>query len=607
MKVSIKWLQKYFDEPLPNASTLEKAFTLHIFEVDESTSDILDLDILPNRSADCLCHRGVARELSTILDIPIKKDPLREPSLINSQGDASKLSVEIENKEHCHRYIGAVVRGVKVGTSPVWLKEALESVGQRSINNIVDATNYVMLNIGQPLHAFDANKLVQKNNGYKIVVRSASDSEQITTLSGDTLNLTNDVLIIADGNTTAPLAIAGIKGGSVAEIDDTTTDIIIESASFDGSTVRRTSRKLKLFTDSSSRFQNKPSAELSAYGMRDILALIKEVGGGEVTSIVDEYPKRSETAPVAISLYKINKVLGMTLSHDDVKDVFRRLGFYVKIDSNTFIVTPPFERVDIKIPEDLIEEVGRIIGYDNLPIIELPPFYVSQGASKDDGIDRQITIADQARFRGIEYIKDFLIERGFTEISTQSFAKKGDIKLANPYDKTKPALRTSLTKNMELTLEQAKQYTALVLGPNQKPKVFEIGNIFTKDGEKLVIETSEPVAELPALKENAKYIPKMYSLSKYKSFSVYPFMTRDIALWVPKNIDEQSVKSLLKENAGELLMRIDQFDKFEKDGRVSYAFRLVFQSRERTLTDEEINIIMEEIYKVLSEAHFEVR
>src|SRR3989344_4658190 len=177
MKVSLKWLQTYFDVPLPSVEAIADAYTFHAFEIDEIKGDMLDVKVLPNRAADCLSHRGLARELSAILDFPLKFDPLHEPHQglpVVAKGSPWRgLSVEIEDAKKCLRYMGAVVKGVRVGPSPDWLRGALESVGQRSINNIVDATNYVMLNIGQPLHAFDAKKLAQKNGRYVIGVRMA--------------------------------------------------------------------------------------------------------------------------------------------------------------------------------------------------------------------------------------------------------------------------------------------------------------------------------------------------------------------------------------------------------------------------------------------------
>ena len=591
MKISLKWLQTYFDEPLPSVTVLDDTFTFHAFEVEEQEGDLIDLNVLPNRAADCLSHRGIARELSAILNVPLKSDPLCE--LIPAFPKIDALKVEIEDPQKCLRYMGALVKGVKVGPSPAWLKEAIEAVGQRSINNVVDATNYVMLNIGQPLHAFDAKKLSQKDGTYTIGVRSAKEGETITILSGETYELAPSVQIITDAHADTPLALAGVKGGKAAELTSETTDLIIESANFDGTITRRAAQSLKLFTDASLRFQNRPSPELAAYGMRDVLALITQVAGGEVITVVDNYPSLTEReVAVHVSLSRINGLLGSHFTMEEVSEVFRRLDLEARIEYDTFTVIPPFERTDIVIPEDLVEEVGRIIGYDAIASQEL---------------SKLATEPDQARYRGIEKIKDILVEKGFTEISTQSFAKKGDISLANPLDKNMPALRTNLDDNMKVAFDQAKQYVPLVLMPKQKLKLFEIGTIFTKRGEQIVVKTSEPIPDLPDMKDEPGYMPMRYELGSYRPFSIYPFITRDVALWVPSGTDVASIEKNIREQAGELLVRLDQFDTFEKEGRTSYAFRLVFQSPERTLTDGEVVVRMDAISAALREAGYEVR
>ncbi len=295
---------------------------------------------------------------------------------------------------------------------------------------------------------------------------------------------------------------------------------------------------------------------------------------------------------VGVTVAEINGALGSDFSRDEMLDVFRRLQFRVETDEGEIRVTAPAPRTDVVIPEDVAEEVGQILGYDRIVSKELPPV---------------ATAPDQARFRGIEKVKDFLVARGFTEISTQSFAVKGDIELANPMDKTHPFLRTSLDENMTAALARAKQYAPLTLDPGQKPKLFEIGTVFTNDGERLVVKTSEPVADLPEITDDSEYMPVQYELGAYKPFSLYPFITRDIAFWAPADTDVGLTKSNIEENAGELLARLDPFDRFEKEGRVSLAFRLVFQSMERTLTDDEVNTIMEKIYAALRAAGFEVR
>ena len=307
-----------------------------------------------------------------------------------------------------------------------------------------------------------------------------------------------------------------------------------------------------------------------------------------------------------MTLNGINGLLGSDFSADEVAGIFARLGLPALPRGDTsWEVTPPFERTDLTSPEDLVEEVGRIIGYDKVSAIELPPIAGEP---------------DQARYRGIERMKDQLVEQGFIEVSTQSFAAKGDITLANPLDKSNPALRTSLEENLADALARAKLNALLVLAPNQKPKLFEVGTVFPKEGEFVELRMTERVPEwgeavgtfdnlsIAKLEDYGKeYQPAKYELGAYKSFSMYPFITRDIAVWAPSDANVGRTTSYIRENAGELMARLDLFDQFEKEGKISYAFRLVFQSFERTLTDEEVNGIMEKISVALRHKGYEIR
>ncbi len=530
--------------------------------------------------------------------------------------------------------MGALVKGAKVGPSPDWLKQALESVGQRSINNVVDATNYVMLNIGQPLHAFDAGKLAKGPNGaVGIQVRGAYEGEKITTLSGDELMLPEDTLVIADANADAALGIAGVKGGKAAELTDATTDLLVEAANFDGPSIRRASQQLKLWTDASLRFQNKISPELAAYGMRDVLALIQQVAGGEAIGVVDAYPAPAQPAPmVTVTLDRINGTLGTSYAASDVQDAFARLSLSTTADGETFHVLPSFERRDLSLPEDLIEEVGRTLGYDGVPATPLP--------SMQDA-------PDQKRFHGVERLKDLLTERGYTEISTQSFAAEGDITLANPLQSERPALRAGLSENMQDALARAAAVAPRTLGVAPMLKLFELGTVFTNDGEHLSLclgyqqligkasasVLEETVGDLFEAFPNAgiehpsaidanicelslkgvdlesigdAYEPTNVSLGAFVPFSVYPSAIRDIAVWTPEGTEESEVALLIQKEAGPLLARMDLFDRFEKAGadgaatRISYAFRLVFQADDRTLSDADLDPTMAAITNALN-------
>lgn len=638
MKTSRKWLQSYFEQELPEAEKLRDALTFSVAEVEDAISgkdDLLDVNVLPDRASYLLSHRGVAKELSASIGLPLKRDPLREE--LPAYPSTDRLSITLDEEGRCPRYIGALLQGVKVGPSPDWLKDALESVGQRSINNVVDATNYVMLDIGQPLHAFDAGKLSAREGAYAIAVRGAASEESITTLTGETYTVPEGTLLITDANADGmPIGIAGVKGGAAAGITEATTDIILESASFDGTQVRKTAQALKLFTDASSRFQNKPSPALAAYGMREVIALIQKVAGGELIGVVDAYPAAPEAQTVSVSLARINEVLGSVFTVEDVRTALAALDFsYTEVEAG-FIVLVPFERNDLTISEDLVEEIGRIIGYDRIDSKEL---------ALADGVP------DQARFRGIERIKDFLIERGFTEISTPSFAAEGDIELANPLQSDRPYLRATLIPNLKDALTRAASVAPRVLGPDPFVKIFEIGSVFSKGGESLVLAmgivmaSGKPATAADAMKEyvatleqellqtpgaagltldgqtaevnlsklnleklGADYAPLTIRQGTYRPYSPYPFALRDIAVWTPEGTEESEVTNAIIKDAGEFLARIDLFDRFEKEGRISYAFRLVFESMERTLADTDLDPAMERVTAALNEKEgWEVR
>lgn len=624
MKVSRAWLQNYFETELPSSEAIADTLTFHAVEIEEIEGDMLDVKILPDRAAYMLSHRGVALEIAASLNLPLKEDPLKTE--IPQYPRTDRIAVSVEDAALCPRYMAALVTGVTVGPSPAWLKDALTAVGQRSINNVVDATNYVMLNIGQPLHAFDADKLAEKDGSYHLAVRGALEGETITTLTNDDYVLPEGTLVIVDQNADAGVGIAGVKGGKRAEIDAGTTNLIIEAANFDGTQVRKTAQALKLWTDASQRFQNKPSAALAAYGMRDVLALIVEIAGGTVIDVIDAYAGSDTMTPVTVTLAKINSVLGTSYTADAVRGAFDRLGFSYTETEDAFTVLPSFERRDLVIAEDLVEEVGRILGYEQIEGVELP---------------LQATAADQRRYRGIERIKDFLLERGYSEVSTQSFAKEGDIELANPLQQDAPWLRASLLSNMDAALTRAAYAAPRMVGPDADVRLFEVGNVFTKDGEVLVLALGaraltgklatdlvkdhvatleqdlfgEPakarysldasmveinLTDINLEKLGEGYAPNELRLGAYKPFSTYPFALRDVAVWTPEGTEESEVANIIVAAAGDLLVRLDRFDAFTKEGRTSYAFRLVFESMERTLADTDLDPAMERITQALN-------
>ncbi|HEV3245475.1 MAG TPA: phenylalanine--tRNA ligase subunit beta [Candidatus Paceibacterota bacterium] len=597
MKISRPWLQKFFDAELPNAQQLADALTFHAFEIESVAHDVLDVKVTPNRGHDCLSHRGIAKELSAILNIPMTRDELAEPPELLPT--TNSVSVDIKEKDLCPRYIVCHIRGVKVGPSPDWLREHLESVGQKSINNVVDATNFVMFNLGQPLHAFDAGQLSDREGKYAIAVRKAKEGERMVALDGKYYTLSNTMLVIADGHTDLPIGIAGVKGGAPAAITERTENIVIESANFDGVSVRRTAQALKLRTDASSRFEQVISPELAAYGIRSVVEGILGLAGGEVAGYVDEYPHKRARRSVSVSLVKINKVLGTQLRVEDVEDAFTRLRFAYAREGEQFAVFVPFERLDLTIPEDLVEEVARIVGYDKVPAAELSAF------PKKPEVNGSFYSAEQAR--------EELISKGYSEVYTSVFADKGDRVVANKVDGVRPYLRATLIDGLRDSYERNIRMKEL-LGLKYI-RLFEIGTVWQKENEvtTLGIADENGVREEPLDfargKPHAGYenLPTSPA-ERYKPFSRYPFIVRDIAMWVPQNNQSfTEVVNIFGEYSQGLLQHVDLFDQFQKDNRVSYAFHLVFQSFDRTLTDLEVNAIMLNISKAVGAKGFEVR
>lgn len=664
MLISRNWLQTFYDKELPAMEVLEDALTFHAFEIDgvekKNGDDVLDVKITPNRGHDCLCHRGIAKELSAILQIPLKKDPLSVPATALfakdtlHQGGSKKvtkagsqvtvsLHIPLEKRflhEHgvggglsinyvtdrteyatlCKRYIAGYIKGVKVGPSPEWLKNRLEALGQRSINNVVDATNYVMFELGQPLHAFDAGKLAQKDGKYHIAVRPARDGEKLVALDEKEYQLDSSMLVIADAHANPPdggavIGIAGVKGGTPAGISEDTTDIILESANFDGVSVRKTAQKLKLRTDASARFEQVISPELAAYAMRAVADLIVEIAGGKIIECIDIYPEPQEKQTVSVTTTHVTQVLGSMFGEKEIIDAFDRLGFIYKQEGETFTVEVPFERLDLVIPEDLIEEVGRTVGYDHVPAKELPEFTKIPAVNKN--------------FYWAEKIREYLTSQGFSEVYTSVFAEQGERIVLNKVDGVRPYMRTNITDGLAQALERNIRNKELL--NIKQVRLFEIGSVWHDDKEEMVVHIAvEKVKKEKSQEEYQKEldafiatIPEsatqyddlaISNTERYQAFSKFPYIVRDVAMWTPVGTNEQEVEELIKREAGELCVKVTLFDRFEKpaspeggEGKVSLAYRLIFQSFERTLTDDDANAAMEKVYTALKARGFEIR
>lgn len=602
MKVSRHWLQKFFDAPLPAAERLADELTFHAFEIEgiekAGDDDILDVKVTPNRGHDCLSHRGIAAELSAILNITLANDPLREkPALLPLTG---KVEVTVHDQQACARYIAGYIKGVRVGPSPQWLRERLEAIGQRSINNVVDATNFVMFNTGQPLHAFDAGQLSNKKAKYLIGVRRARVDEQMTALDGKEYTLGYQNLVITDGDLDKPVGIAGVKGGMPAAITEATHDIIIESANFDGATVRKSAQTVKLRTDASARFEQQLSPELAAYGMASVVELIQKLAGGEMVGFADAYGAPQQPLQVPVTVSQTKAVLGNTIAEADITHTFERLGFAFTRSGETCTVSVPFMRLDITIAEDLIEEVGRIVGYDKIPAKELPKF-----------IDKPLI---NENFYAAEEARAQYMAKGYSEVYTSVFAERGERVVLNKADGVRPYLRSTLTTGLSEALKRNLPNKEL-LGLKEI-KLFEIGAVWRDGREMVMLGTASetegaketPLAgQIPVSGAAHYHVLALSSATRFAPFSKYPYIVRDIAMWVPRDTDMNAVQATVQKEAGALAVRTTLFDRFEKAGKVSLAYRIIFQAFDRTLTEAEANAIMEKVTAACKASGWEVR
>ena len=501
MNFSYNWLQSFFKKKLPTPENLAELLTLHSFEVKEvkkiGKDFILDIDVLPNRGPDCFSHLGVAREISAITGYPLR---VTDYFVKEAKNLKAKDFVKIEVKEGnaCPRYTARIIKGVKVASSPNWLKEKLRVCGLQPINNIVDVANYVMLETGQPLHAFDLEKLedVIPNSKFpiskkiskskfeikEIIVRFAKDRERIVTLDEKTYELNSEILVIADAKN--PVAIAGTKGGVMPKIDRKTKIIVLESANFNPKIIRRGSKKLNLKTDASLRFEHGIDPNLTEFAINRATVLIKKIAGGKIAKgLIDIYPKRIPPRKIILDLEYVNKLLGVEISKNEIKDILQRLNFKItetpfQTKANKILVTVPIFRLDIAIPEDLIEEVGRIFGFQKIParpplVSLIPP-------------ERNLS-----RFWE-DFIREILRGAGFSEVYNYSFISEKDtkifewkpgnlIEIENPTNENQRYLRPSLIPNLLKNVkENIKNFDEI--------KIFELGKVFKKDPTGKVVE-----------------------------------------------------------------------------------------------------------------------
>ena len=406
MQIPLEWLKEYVkvDATAEEVATRLTMGGLEVegIETHPGVGTVLDVYVTPNRG-DCLSLIGVAREVAALYGLPLHM-PSPPPSRGNGE-TAQQTSVTLEDRALCPRYAARLVRGVKIGPSPVWMQQRLEAAKLRPINNVVDVTNYVMLEMGQPLHAFDFNRLAEQ----RIVVRQAHAGEKIKTLDGVERELHPPMLVIADA--IKAVAIAGIMGGEESEVSDTTTDILIESAHFAPLSIRKTSKALDLKSDAHYRFERVVDPDGVRRAVDRACQLLEEMGQpNAVEGVVDVYPHPIEAREVKLRVHRAVALLGMELTSHICADSLRALHFEVSTEghgeTDTLRVHVPTFRPDITLEEDLIEEVARIYGYENIPET-LPQGDTTQGGDSDLG-------------RFITTIKRTLVEAGLQEVVTHS-------------------------------------------------------------------------------------------------------------------------------------------------------------------------------------------
>lgn len=676
MNFSYNWFKDYIKN-LPKPEKLAEILAMKVFEVGETKKAagdfVLDIKVLPNRGPDCFSHLGIAREIAAVLNGKPNLKGIEELRLVEDKNLNAKefIKLEVRGKGNCQRYTARVLSGVKIGNSPKWMQNRLRACGLRPINNVVDITNYVMLETGQPLHAFDYDKI----KGKKIIVREAEEREKITTLDNKKYDLNENILVIAD--TEEPLAIAGIKGGKKAEIDKKTKIIVLESANFNQKVVRRGSKLLNLTTDASWRFEHGIDPNLTQIAINRAAYLIQNVTKGKIAKgIVNFYPRKVLPKRIKLELDYVERLLGVKIPEKEIKNILFRLGFEIKSQLNRqFLVEVPTFRLDIFLPEDLIEELGRIYGYQKIPSV-LPTAALTPSRRNLDIIWEDMT-------------KNILKETGFSEVYNYSFIDKRaaeifDFKLStlieieNPvsadYQYLRPSLIPGLLKNVVMNQKFFKEIRIFELGnvfKNEKRRekrmltgliqgeafyqlkgvvdfLFEklgISNVWydsykpTPEESKISFWEPKKCAEIKIGNEEIGFMGEISpeilknlnvegrqvvfdldfeKLSKlateeqeYQPISQYPAAIRDIAILVPGDVKVDDVLNIL-EGVSPLIKDIDLFDIYEgeeiPEGKKNLAFHIIYQAEDKTLSSDEIDKIQEKIVKTLEEnPEWEVR
>ncbi len=624
MKFSYYLLKKMVPG-IPDKKKLADVLSVKSFEVEEVKADAMEIKIMPNRWSDAASHWGMAREAAAATGRKLSFAP---KIIVNQPQNKGFLEqIKIEDPKLCPRYMAYYLELPKIGQSPVWMRKTLQTCGLRPVNAVVDILNYVMIETGQPLHAFDASKI---KGGIR--VRRAKTNETIETIDNQKIKLDKSILVIADREKL--LAIAGIKGGESSKVDSKTKTIVIESANFDPVSIYRASKTIKLATDASQRFGHGLSPELCKIGIDRAIVLLKEICKATFLDSKDVYPKRQPKKILKFDEEKLQSVLGADIDSKTVSIILKSLGFRL-LPKN--MIEVPALRLDINIIEDLIEEVGRMYDLNKIPgknpaVLLAPP-----------EMDEYFLAAEKA--------KNSLMEMGFSEVRNSSFipAKAdGDVEMENPLSDDKRFLRNSLVYHLRENVKTNHRFSGNV-------RIFEIGKVFLKgfkeeyhlamavslksgdyvfrelrgpaenllrslgltdyafvpEGSKLRLESDHEVLGylFPDPKNKAAFLEIDFDKTRhlmegereYLEISPYPSIIRDISFTVPASVRMNLILEAIADLRIENLDDVDLIDYLNiADDRISLTLRLVFQSMKKTLSDEEANRSTAKIADILA-------
>lgn len=594
---------------------------------------VFDLAIPANRS-DLMSVRGLAREIAAMLGKTAKIPAARKLKIAVAK---KKVSVSVQSKKLCPIYTGQVIRGVSVKPSPVWLQNRLRQAGMRPINAIVDATNYVMLEYGQPLHAFDAANVA----GGKIIVRGAKAGESLKTLDEKVRKLNPEMLVIADPQ--GPIALAGVMGGEASEVAKNTTNVVLESAIFDPVSIRRTSRKLGLISEASKRFEKGLPKSLPAEASQAATALIIALCGGVAEGkLVSVGTEKKKSQIIRFNPAYVSERLGMKVPAAKVRAILNPLGYKIT-GGKTWKVAVPDWRLDVTLPEDLVDEAGRMVGYEHLPSVMPITASIPRPLMRIPGLKQKIS--------------NTLIGLGFTEIISHAYysdqwANKfggpgKHFQVANPLDKTQQYLRRS-------SVPQVDEVLFRTVDAGKDARVFEVGRIFLPENGK-VLDDQQPwslslgIAFVPPKgyavgRKLRGYLEELFhafgirareniivqhetvkgrtvewwsiddidnlgddSSRRYNETSKFPAVTRDISFWFPESQPYGNLESKILQTGKPLLSKMTLDDVFIQDKKRSLKIRLTFQSPDRTLTKDEVDGVMAKIAKTIIELGGQIR